>query len=114
MSASPWGWPFKKKGPQSTGRGRKGLSTKIHVGLGPGMLKSVCLSPGQRVDMKIFPHLWEAGDWEGIDYVIADKGYDYLAVRQHLREACKVPVIPRRQGALFPGVRDALQNTLSH
>ena len=65
-----------KKGPQSTGRGRKGLSTKIHVGLAPGMLKSACLSEGQRVDMKVFPRLWEEGNGEGISHVIADKGYD--------------------------------------
>ncbi|MEI6628946.1 MAG: hypothetical protein WCN27_06065, partial [Alphaproteobacteria bacterium] len=34
---------FKKNGPQSIGRGRKGPSTKIHVGLSPGCLKGACL-----------------------------------------------------------------------
>lgn len=101
-----WGWSFKKNGPQSTGRGRKGMSTKIHVGLAPGMLKSACLSEGQRVDMKIFSHLWELGDWEGISYVIADKGYDFYGVRKTIRECGKTPVIPRRQGAICLGIQD--------
>lgn len=82
------------------------MSTKIHVGLSPGMLKSVCLSEGQRVDMKIFPKLWEKGDWEGIVYVIADKGYDFYDVRKRLQESSKQAVIPSRKGAFCPGVRD--------
>jgi transposase len=76
------------------------------VGLGPGVLKSACLSEGQRVDLKVFPALWEGGDWEGITYVIADKGYDCYAVRKTLRDFGKTPVIPRRQGAVCPGVQD--------
>ena len=51
----------KKKGPQCIGRGRKGLSTKIHVGLSPGFVHGVCLSEGQRVDMKVFSKLWSVG-----------------------------------------------------
>lgn len=70
------------------------------------MLKSACLSEGQRVDLKLFPKLWEEGDWKGIVYVIADKGYDCGLVRNLIRNASKTPVIPRRQGAIFPGVRD--------
>ena len=38
--------------------------------------------------------------------VIADKGYDYYAVRHPIREAGKTPVIPRRKGAFCPGVQD--------
>jgi hypothetical protein len=60
------------------GRGRKGLSTKIHLALSGAGVQSACLSEGQRVDMKIFPMLWELGDWTGIEYVIADKGYTML------------------------------------
>ena len=105
-SSPAWGWSFKKNGPQSTGRGRKGMSTKIHVGLAPGKIKSACLSEGQRVDMKVFSRLWELGDWEGISYVIADKGYDCYAVREIIRKGGKTPVIPRRQGAICPGVQD--------
>ena len=88
------------------GRGRKGLSTKIHVALSPGFIRSVCLSEGQRVDMKVWPKLWSQGLWDGIEYVIADKGYDFYEVRKSIREAGKTPVIPRRLGAVYPGVRD--------
>ena len=95
-----------KKGPQAKGLGRKGLSTKIHVSLSPGCLKSACLSEGQRVDMKVFTTLWKKGDWKDIEYVIADKGYDYYEVRHTIQQANKIPVIPRRKGAICPGVQD--------
>jgi transposase len=88
------------------GRGRKGLSTKIHLALSGAGVQSACLSEGQRVDMKIFPMLWELGDWTGIEYVIADKGYDYAAVRIPIRKAEKTPVIPRCSNAIFPGLQD--------
>ena len=97
---------FKKNGPQSIGRGRKGPSTKIHVGLSPGCLKGACLSEGQRTDMKVFSKLWSCSNWEGIKDVIADKGYDCSEVPILIRQAGKHPVIPRRQGAVCPGVQD--------
>ncbi|MGL4824785.1 MAG: transposase, partial [Alphaproteobacteria bacterium] len=65
---------FKKKGPQSVGRGRKGLSTKIHMALGPTVLNSVCLSEGQRADMKVFPKLWARKSWETIVMLLRIKG----------------------------------------
>jgi transposase len=80
------------------GRGRKGLSTKIHLALSGAGVQSACLSEGQL--------LWELGDWTGIEYVIADKGYDYAAVRIPIRKAEKIPVIPRRSNAIFPGLQD--------
>ena len=95
---------FKKKGLQSIGRGRKGVSTKIHLGLSPGFIHRACLSEGQRVDRKVFSKLWSLGKWEEVVYVIADKGYDTYEVRKSLREAGKTPVIPRRKGAVCPGV----------
>ena len=48
--------------------------------------------------MKMFSKLWFAGDWQGIQEVIADKGYDFYEVRKLIRQAGKHPVIPRRQG----------------
>lgn len=80
------------------GLGRKGLSTKIHLALSTAGVQSACLSEGQRVDRKIFPMLWELGDWTGIKYVIADKGYDYAAVRVPIRKAEKTQLF---QGALM-------------
>ena len=97
---------LKKKGNQMIGRGRKGLSTKIHLALSIAGVRSSYLSEGQRVDMKIFPMLWESGNWTGIQYIIADKGYDYTAVRIPIKKAKKTPVIPRRSNAIFPGLQD--------
>lgn len=36
--------------------------------------------------------------------VITDRGKDGLRVKQAIREAGQQPMIPRRQGALFPGL----------
>lgn len=88
------------------GRGRKGLSTKIHIALSTAGIQSACLSEGQRVDMKLFPKLWELGNWADIKYVIADKGYDYSSVRIPIRKSEKIPVIPRRANAIFPGLQE--------
>ena len=88
------------------GRGRKGLSTKIHLALSTGGIQSACLSEGQRVDMKVFPELWELGKWAGIQYVIADKGYDYYAVRVPIRTAKKIPIIPGRTNGIAPGLQE--------
>jgi len=88
------------------GRGRKGLSTKVHLALSPGGVQSACLSEGQRVDMKAFSKLWRLGEWSGIQYVIADKGYDYFAVRAPIKKVGKIPVIPRRSNAICPGLQD--------
>ena len=71
------------------GRGRKGLSTKLHLALSIGGVQSACLSEGQRVDMKIFSKLWELGEWSETQYVIADKGYDYSVVRTTIKKAKK-------------------------
>ena len=56
--------------------------------------------------MKAFPSLWQQGNWRAIDYIVADKGYDFSAVRRLILAAGKMPVIPRRLGATFPGVAD--------
>lgn len=93
-------------GPQSIGRGRKGLSTKIHIGLSPGCIKSSCLSEGQKPDSKVFPKLWSQGDWQGIKDIIADKGYDSYKVRYSILRAGKTPIIPRRKGSVWPKMTD--------
>ena len=59
--------------------------------------------------MKAFALLWEQADWRGIEYLIADKGYNYAAVRKLIREAGKIAVIPRRSNAFIPGVRDSVR-----
>ena len=72
--------PVRLKKRKSNDRSRK-KRTKLHLALSTGGIQSACLSEGQRVDMKAFSRLWELGKWSGIRYVIADKGYDYSAVR---------------------------------
>ena len=42
-----------------------------------------------------------------IQYIIADKGYDYYAVRTSIRKAEKIPVIPGRANGIAPGLQDA-------
>jgi transposase len=56
--------------------------------------------------MNEFSSLWQQSDWRGIQYVIADKGYDCGKVRNQISAAGKIAVIPRKKGALYPGVRD--------
>lgn len=63
-----------KKASQSIRRGRKGLGTKIHAGLSSAYLNSACLSASNREDMKLFDSLWEKGDWQNVEDMIADKG----------------------------------------
>ncbi len=57
--------------------------------------------------MKIFPQLWQLGDWSEIKYMIADKGYDDAAVCISIRKAEKIPVIPRKANAIFLGLQEA-------
>ena len=56
--------------------------------------------------MKKFSRLWPQCDWRGVQYIVADKGYDYYDVRSQMNAAGKTPEIPRRKGAICPGVRD--------
>jgi hypothetical protein len=56
--------------------------------------------------MKIIPELWEKGEWVDVLHIIADKGYDFSLVRQLIRAKEKHPIIPRREGAIYPGVQD--------
>ena len=82
------------------------MGTKIHVALSAEKIQGACLSASNIVDMKEFTVLWQKCDWRGINYIIADKGYDYSAVRNQIRAVGKTPVIPRRKGAICPGVHD--------
>lgn len=45
-------------------------------------VRSVCLSEGERLDMKILPKLLERGNWKNVSGLIGDKGYDYPCVRR--------------------------------
>ena len=54
--------------------------------------------------MKVFSELWATGNWEDTKHVIADKGYDFYDVRKRISDSGKNPIIPRRQGAICPGL----------
>lgn len=62
--------------------------------------------------MKMFPVLWSQTRHEGITCVIADKGYDFYAVRTLLRGQEKEPVIPRCKNAAVPGLYTEKQKEL--
>ena len=106
---SSWFRRFEKKGFQSIGRGRKGLGTKLHLGLSATQIQGACLSKAQEVDMKVFPQLFKQANWQGIQYLVVDKGYDYGAIRKLITTAGKTAVIPRRANAFVPGVRDPIR-----
>jgi transposase len=76
------------------------------VALSSEKIQVACLSASNQVDMNVFAALWQQSDWRSIDYVIADKGYDSGKVRRTIMEAGKIAVIPRKKGAIYPGVRD--------
>ncbi|CCD09561.1 hypothetical protein [Legionella pneumophila] len=65
-----------------------------------------CLSANKTIDMKEFTVFWQKCDWQGINYIVANKGYDYSAVRNQICTADRIPVIPRKKGAICPVVRD--------
>ena len=69
-------------------------------------IQGACLSASNQVDRNEFASLWKQSDWRGIEYIIADKGYDCSKVRNQIRAAGKTAVIPRKKGAIYPGVRD--------
>jgi hypothetical protein len=95
-----------KKGAQAIGRGRKGVGTKIHVALSPEKIQGACLSANNQVDLNELASLWRQSNWHGINYIVADKGYDCGKVRTPITAAGKTAVIPRKKDALYPGVRD--------
>ena len=95
-----------KKRKSNDGSRKKRIKYKTAFSFSTGGIQSACLSEGQRVDMKVFSRLWELGKWSGIRYVIADKGYDYSAVHTPIKKAKRIPVIPRRANAIFPGLQD--------
>jgi len=76
------------------------------VGLSPDRIQGACLSASNLVDMKEFNTLWQCADWSEIRYIIADKGYDCSLVRNQIIAGGKIPVIPRKKGAICPGIRD--------
>ena len=84
----------------SIGRSRGGANTKIH-GLCDGMGRWIrlLLSPGQHADVRWAPALVEGVE---MDVLVADKGYDSKAFREHLMANGTTPVIPSRRHHRVP------------
>ena len=80
---------------QAIGPSRGGQTTKIHVLTDVvGRPFALTLTPGNVSDITVAPGLLTRAS--GARYVLADKGYDADALRQSLRQAGAVPVIPGR------------------
>ena len=60
----------------------------------------------------IFNELSARGNWDAIVHVVADKGYDCSAVRDLIKKQGKIPVIPRRKGAICPGCQ--IESAIKH
>jgi len=56
--------------------------------------------------MTVFNELWVRGIWDPFVHVVADKGYDCSSLTRSYQKTGKISVIPRRKGAICPGVSD--------
>jgi transposase len=84
-----------KRGQQSKGLSRAGITTKFHAAItGDGRLAEGFLSGGQVADVTVAARLTE--DVIGCT-VIADRGYDSGAFRRELKGNNNIPVIPGRK-----------------
>lgn len=68
--------------------------------LSPTKVQGACRSASNIVDMKEFTVLWSQCDWRGVQYVVADKGYDYSAVKHQITASGKTPVSLVEKGYL--------------
>lgn len=93
------GW---KKGLQSIGRNRAGLTTKFHLALTPQGFHSFVLSPGNTHDCVAIQNLWGFWDWSKIFMVIADRGYDTNNIRALIAACGAASVIPGRSNRKEP------------
>ncbi|WP_375326848.1 transposase [Candidatus Tisiphia endosymbiont of Nemotelus uliginosus] len=84
----------KKRGPQSIGRGRKGIGTTMHLSIAQNSVVNCQLFPDQRQDCKTVEQLWQDLPWEKIGFGVADKGYDNGNIRNFIKSKNAIPVIP--------------------
>jgi transposase len=85
---------------QALGRSVGGFSTKIHIVTDAlGLPLNFILTGGQRHDSSQAPALLGA---QPSDFVIADKGYDFVAIRAQIEALGAIPVIPERSNRKSP------------
>lgn len=80
---------------QDIGKSKGGNTTKIHMSVDSnGMPIKFCLSAGNINDSTMATRI--IGDLYLTKYVVADKGYDSEALREHICKLGAIPVIPRK------------------
>ena len=89
-----------KKGIQSKGKSRAGLTTKLHMAItGDGHVVEGFLTGGNKADVSFAEELTE----KVIGYhVVEDKGYDSDSHRRNLEANNNIPVIPGRRNRKQP------------
>ncbi|VAW91179.1 Mobile element protein [hydrothermal vent metagenome] len=83
---------------EGIGKSRGGNTTKIHLAVDSyGLPIEFDITGGEIHDSKAAPGLIDKLPIS--DYVIADKGYDSEAIREHIRDRNSRPIIPRKQNS---------------
>ena len=103
---SRWHWRIKKNGPQSIGRSRGGLTTKIHL-VAANERTALCfsLSSGQAADGPEGRKLlegWKQAKPETLKSVIMDRAYEGNETRQLVFDLNLEPVVPPKVNRLTP------------
>jgi transposase len=87
---------------QHLGRSRGGFTSKLHFQTDAhGNPMKVLLTAGQKHDAPLFFELFDE-EIQGVQAVLADKGYDSQAIRLRIQTLGAQPVIPSRKNSLSP------------
>ena len=70
------------------------MGTTIHLAISKNACVNFKLFPSENQDSKSIKELWKEWSFEKIKYVVADKGYDSMEIRDHIRKQGATPVIP--------------------
>lgn len=106
QSASRRHWRIKKNGPQSIGRSRGGLTTKIHL-VAANERTALCfsLSAGEAADGPEGRKLlegWRAARPESLKALVMDRAYEGEQTRQLVLDLQLQPVVPPKINRLNP------------
>lgn len=83
---------------RAIGRSRGGATTKIHMAADAhGNPVDFEITGGEVHDAKAAPKL--IGKLKAAQHIIADKGYDAEVIRDYIRQAGAIPVIPRKSNS---------------
>ena len=104
QGAPAWDWGFKKSGPQSIGRSKGGLTTKIHmVTASDRAAVSFSLSPGNAADAPEGRKLLSSTPQNAARrHIIMDRAYEGNETRALAIELGLSPVVPPKQNRKTP------------